>query len=276
MPLILPKKAVTTIHDVAFVTKPDAYGFFEQWYQRFAVRFAGKHADCVLTVSEFSKLEIVRYFHVAAEKIAVTPLGFDPTQFHPQQEIRRSPVPLVPGTAYFLFVGRIEWKKNIAGLLAGFRLYKEKNPASNVALVLVGKRGYGGDEAVCTIDGWAGKDSVHELGYVSQVDLPSVYAGAEAFVFPSWYEGFGIPVLEAMASGIPVITAKAASLPEVAGDAALYVDPADSFSIATAIGRIRTDAVLRSQLITKGLERCRQFSWKQTAEKTWKAIEEIL
>lgn len=280
MPVILPKRSVTTLHDVAFVSTPEAYTFFENWYQRFAVRFASKKADAILTVSEFSKSEIVRYFPVKPEKITVTHLGFDAEQCRPvddRDEIDRCLKRYDITRPYFLFVGRLEMKKNLGGLLRAFRLYHGFRGPGHVEhqLILVGKHGHGYEQAMRTLKGSEAEWHVKETGYVCDEDMRYLYAGAEALVFPSWYEGFGLPVIEAFACGTPVIASRTTSIPEVAGGAALLVDPSKPEEIAEAMKRVVSEPALRQELKEKGLARSKAFSWMNTAKETWRVLEKI-
>lgn len=286
LPMILPKRAIVTVHDVAFMAVPQAYAFFGSPYLRFATWFATRFAR-VLTVSEFSKSEIVKFFHADPARITVTPLGLDASKYSPSMG------PSPKDDPYFLFVGRLEKKKNLAGLLRAFKIFKEHHENDPHRLVLVGKRGVGYDQAMMefeacpsfpdggpktappSAEGGLGGSIlrwVDELGYVAQEDILALYAGATAFVFPSWYEGFGLPILEAFASGVPVIASRTTSIPEVAGDAALYIDPAAPEKIAQAMETIVNDASLRERLITAGRARAQQFTWRATAEKTWTAL----
>ncbi len=258
LPMILPKRAVVTVHDVAFMALPEAYGRLGSMYLQFATWYASRFAR-ILTVSEFSKSEIVKYFGADPARIFVTPLGLTGTV----PEVGLSPSTIAD--PYFLFVGRLEKKKNLAGLLRAFRFFKKRGGAHH--LVLIGKRGRGYEEAIRE-----GMEDVHELGYVAQENIPALYAGATAFVFPSWYEGFGLPILEAFAAGTPVIASRTTSIPEVAGDAALYIDPAAPEKIAEAMEMIVNNSSLRERLITLGRARAQQFTWRATAEKTWASL----
>ncbi len=274
LPLLLPKHAIVTVHDVAFMARREAYGFFGMLYLMLMTWYATWRAH-ILTVSEFSKSEIVKFFGADPMRMTTTPLGFDTSTFgHVSKEtivtVTRRHEIIDP---YFLFVGRLEKKKNLAGLLRAFRIFKEQHDANDsYRLVLIGKRGRGYDEAMQEIAGSEVGASVRELGYVAQEDIPALYAGATAFVFPSFYEGFGLPVLEAFASGTPVITSHATSLPEVAGNGALYVDPAAPQAIAGAMRRLIADHGLREWLISCGRARANAFTWRATAEKTWEAL----
>lgn len=278
IPMMLPRRTVTTVHDVAFMAEPQAYGDGGRAYLRFATAQAVRRAE-ILTVSEFSKKEIIERFNASAECVTVSPLGYDASLYRPvpRDEAAKRAAKYEIHDPYFLFVGRLERKKNLAGLLRAFHEFKEKRgPDDRTALVLVGKRGRGFAEAMDVIKDCEAEGFVHELGYVPQEDLPYLYAGAAAFVFPSWYEGFGLPVIEAFACGAPVIASSSASLPEIAEEAALYVDPANTASIADAMRRVVEDADLRGRLIEAGLLRAAQFSWRRTAELAWQTLEKTL
>jgi len=272
LPLVLPKKAVTTLHDVSFMVVPEAYSWKGRTYHRFAARHAVRHAAHLFTVSEFSRQEIAKWFGADVDRITVTHISYDALSFRPDLDERKMFAAIDRHRIrrpYFLFVGRLERKKNIAALVDGFRKFRDRHGDWN--LVLVGKRGRGAEEAL--LDGVQG---VVEVGYAESEELPYLYAGAEAFVFPSKHEGFGIPVLESFACGTPVITSRAGALPEVAGDAAYYLDPNDTDGIAAAMARLADDVALRDELARLGLDRVREFSWKRTAERTWQELERLL
>lgn len=281
MPVILPKRSATTLHDVAFMSTPGAYSNSENRYQRFAVKFAVKYADAILTVSHFSKSEIVHYFGADPDKMTVTHLGYDAEMCKPvtdQKLIDDCLARYDVRKPYFLFVGRLEIKKNIVGLLRAFKIFHQHRGPGHVEqfLALVGKRGFGYAEAMKELQGSEAEWHVKETGYVCEDDLRYLYAGAQALVFPSWYEGFGLPIIEAFACGTPVIASRVASIPEVVGDAALLVDPANAEDIAGKMKRIALEPELRLRLIEKGFERAKMFSWRLTAEKTWAALEKTL
>jgi len=269
---------VTTLHDVAFMTFPEAYsphGRVFLWFMYQAAAWRGR----VLTVSEFSKKEIVRLFHVEPSRITATPLAHDAALYRPvAAEVSRQ-VAMAHGitTPYFLFVGRLERKKNLAGLLKAFGEYVRMRSEDDVELVLVGKPGFGyAQEKQVVRDAGVPMGRVRELGFVPNEDMPALYSGALAFTFPSHYEGFGIPLLEAMACGTPVITSRATALPEVAGEAAIYVRDNDVRDIAGAMKVVVDDAVAHGRLREAGLRRAAEFSWAKTAERTWEVLRDDL
>ncbi|MBI5731866.1 MAG: glycosyltransferase family 4 protein [Candidatus Magasanikbacteria bacterium] len=182
---------------------------------------------------------------------------------------------------YFLSLGRLEEKKNTAGLVLAFNLFKSRLKANGgggkgngkeFSLVLLGKPGYGFERVRETIAKSEFKKDIFLPGWAAQADVPYLMAGATAFIFPSFYEGFGIPVLEAMASGVPVICSGVSSLPEVAGGAALLVNPYKPEEIAEAMRIIISEISLRGALIAKGLERVKNFDWQKTARGVWEEV----
>lgn len=276
IPAITPKRTLTTLHDVAFMALKGAYRPAGKAYLTLMYRHAVSRAR-ILTVSEFSKSEIIRYFGAKADRIDVTHLGYDEERFGPatDDEIRARLNAYGVRRPYFLFVGRLEAKKNLRGLLASFREYKKARPNDEARLVLVGKTGYGYDAEMRTM-GEEERMSVVQKGYVAPDDMRHFYAGATALVFPSRYEGFGIPLLEAFACGTPVIASDVTSIPEIAGEAALYVSPNDTAGIAAAMAKVADDADLRASLIAKGAERLKAYSWQRTAERTWDVMRKML
>lgn len=268
IPFFAPK-TVVTIHDVGFLARPDLYNAVDRAYHQFSTSRIVKNAQHIFTVSEFSKQEIVKFCKVSPERISVTPLAASEAyRQHTETEINAMRIKYNLSKPYFIFVGRLEKKKNIDGLVKAFSIFREKN--KDTELILVGRSGYGADAARETISG------VRVFGYVDRKDLPSIVSGAIAFILPSHYEGFGIPVLEAMASGTPVISSNAGSLPEVAGNAAIYIDPNNIEEIAHAMSRIWSESALGAQLRERGYLRAKDFSWDKTAELTWRKLEDMI
>jgi glycosyltransferase involved in cell wall biosynthesis len=276
LPLILPRRALATVHDLGFIEYPAAYGFLNRVYQVVSLWLAARRA-AVITISEYTAAKLRERFGELRRGLSVVPLAADTEAFAraaadaPGQAERRARLGLAK--PYLLFVGRLETKKNIDGLLTAFAQFAATTP--DVELALVGKRGLGAAEALAALPPEA-TARVRELGYVGAADLPYVYAAAHAFVFPSRYEGFGIPVLEAFAACVPVLCSDAASLPEVAGDAALLVSPSDTAALAEGMRRLTTDAALRERLVERGLARLPLYDWTRTAARTWQAMEGLL
>lgn len=278
LPLMLPRRTVITLHDVAFVRYPEAYSVPGRLYHIWSTRRAVKKAVRILTVSRFSRSEIVGLFAADPDSVFVTHLCHDKSRFRPADEDELTAVRGRYGIVwpYFIYVGRLERKKNLAGILAAFREFKRMWPGyGDHRMLLVGKRGHGYGQEMRD-PGAAGAEDVVELGYVPPEDMPALVSGAETFVFPTWYEGFGIPVLEAFACGTPVIASDNASVPEVAGDAALYADPGEPAEIARAMHRLVADPALREVMVERGFRRAAEFSWQRTAEETWRVIEGVI
>jgi len=223
-------------------------------------------ADRIVTPSEFTRNDVLKLLPVEPERVVVIPGGIDPS-FKPQPDAevatRLAPLGLRPGD-YLLFLGTIEPRKNLARLLQAVELAGPKIGP----LVLAGGRGWNNAAIRDAIVRLARDGRVRDLGYVPDDLRPALHAGARAFVYPSLYEGFGLPPLEAMACGTPVLTSNVSALPEVMGDAALYVDPHDVSELAGCLTRIWRDDALRADLRARGLARARQFSWDRTARLT--------
>jgi glycosyltransferase involved in cell wall biosynthesis len=261
---------VATIHDMIPLLWPQWVTYKHRLVVRTAYHRLRHQADLVITPSEASKADIVRHLQINPERIAVIPWGCD-ERFQPAEDRerfaavqRRYRLP----DRYLLFVGTLEPRKNLATLLHAYAMLRAERHGEDLKLVVAGRTGWLYADIFDTVKTLALDEEVMFTGFVDDEDLPVLYRGAQAFVFPSLYEGFGLPILEAMASGVPVITSDAASMPEVAGDAAMLVDPHDPKAIAEAIARVLTEDRLREALVQKGLARARHFTWDTVAQKT--------
>jgi glycosyltransferase involved in cell wall biosynthesis len=252
-PLVLGRRNVVVIHDAAALRHPEWYGRAYVAYQRALLPRLARTAARVITVSEFSRGEVVEVLGAPPERVAVVPNGVD-ERFSPDADASPARIALRLGRPYVLVVGTRIARKNLGGLDSAARFLSREG----VDLVAAGSgRGYMRAE---------GDSPVRALGYVDDDLLPGLYAGASAVVMPSLYEGFGLPVLEAMASGTPVVAADRAALPEVAGEAALLFDPDDPAAAATALERVLGDETLAVELRALGRARALGFSWRATAE----------
>ncbi|MBI5071276.1 glycosyltransferase family 4 protein [Candidatus Falkowbacteria bacterium] len=277
IPFIHPNRVVTTCHDVAFLRLPEAYDWLALKYHKFAIKFAIRHAAKIISVSEFTKNELIEFFKISPERIVVVPNGYDSERYKviEDKEVVAKVLEKYKITEpYILYAGRMEEKKNTAALIKAFKILK-KNHQENLKLVLVGQRGFGFQKVAKAIADNDLQNDVIMPGWVGKQDLPHLMNGAAAFVFPSLYEGFGIPVLEAMACGTPVVASGIPALREVAGEAAYLVDPYSPENMAEGINRVLTDDHLREDLKIRGLDRARQFSWERCARETWKVLEEL-
>lgn len=258
-------KVVTTVHDVVFAKNPKLYSAFQNLRQRAAVRHAVRVASKLLAVSNSTKRDLVSLFDAAEEKIAVTHLA-------PTVEAR----PAEPKQGkYFLYIGRIEEKKNVGTLIEAFRRFKESMPVGDATeLVLAGGMGYGGEKIIDSAKGLGAAKPVH-LGYVPESDIPGLYAGALAFVFPSHDEGFGLPILDAMKMGAPTLISDIPVFHEVAGSASEYAAPTNSTEFAIKMKTLAESAALRLSLSQRGLAQVEKYSWEETARQTWAALRSV-
>lgn len=273
---LLPIRArarVVTIHDVYHLAFRHTLRRLERWYARIVLPAAIRLSRQVITVSDFSKSEIMRYMHVDPRKLTVIHNGVAAERFRktPTDRDRRAGPP-----DYCLFVGNVKPHKNITGLVEAMVHVRQACPDMN--LVVVGKKEQfltGVPRLEERIVELGLSDHVRFTGYVSDVALSDYYAGACMLVFPSFYEGFGLPPLEAMAAGIPVVASRAASIPEICGDAAWYVDPHDPYAIAQGILRVRQDTALAKKLVLKGRARVEAFSWQASARRHMDLFEDL-
>jgi glycosyltransferase involved in cell wall biosynthesis len=237
--------------------------------KNFLLRKSARWADHVIAISQAMVPELVELYGIDLQRITVTSLGVDARWFVRESASRvaavQSRYSLNPG--YLLFVGTLQPRKNIGRIVEAFGRLPAPI-AGGRQLVIAGKAGWRAEELVATLRAAEAGGRVRWLDYVDADDMRALYQGAAAFVFPSLYEGFGLPVLEAFASGIPVVTSTTTSLPEVAGDAALLVDPTDIDALAGAIASIIDDSALADRLRIAGLERARAYTWARCAAET--------
>jgi glycosyltransferase involved in cell wall biosynthesis len=275
-PPMLPCPYVLSLHDIIHESNPEFYpGGLRRLMSRLYPRSARK-AAAVLTISEYSRQEIIKRYQIPGNRVRVALLAADES-FKPatdQAQALRTARRYGINGKYILFVGRIEPRKNIPGLIEAFGMLTADG-ATEHTLVVAGMMDdlYRKFHAETTAR-FGGR--VVFTGKVEQEDLPSLYAGADLFVYPSFAEGFGLPPLEAMACGTPVITSNTTSLPEVMGDAGVLVDPHDTAALAHAMRRVLADADLRRGLRTRGLEQSQKFSWDKTAAVTAGIYEAVL
>lgn len=270
LPLIHPQRTVTTIHDVGFLRLPERYSRKELLYNRFALSFAVRAATRIIVPSAFTRDELTYFYPSIAGKVDVIPHGFDASAFQPAEadDVRIVTAHYRIDRPYFLFVGRIQQKKNVDRLLRAFQAFRVARPDDTTVLVLAGQIDHGFSEMRAFMHDQGLDDHVVVTGYAPASHVKALLTGARAFVFPSLYEGFGFPILEAQCVGIPVMTSSAACLPEVAGGGALIVDPLSVGSIADGMIRIVSDDELRRRLRERGTANIKRFSWRRAAEQT--------
>jgi glycosyltransferase involved in cell wall biosynthesis len=262
---------VVTVHDMGLERLRDAHPLAKRVYTRPLVPRIAQRARLIITNSEYSKWEIVRYLGIPTDRIRVTPLAAA-AEFQPMEDARRRPILQQHGvdSPYLLYVGNLEPRKNLQRLLEAFAALNRQEQQ----LVIVGNQWYRGKDALSAAQRFGICGRVRFLGYVPREHLPALYSGATAFVYPSLLEGFGMPVVEAMACGAPVVTSGNSALKEIAGGAARLVDPLDVHSIRDALADVVEDARLRADLSSRGVARAAQYSWQQTASLTLEAYRE--
>lgn len=266
LPPILNATMVLTVHDLSFMRHPECSSPPLLNYLMRNVPGSVRRADMLLADSMSTKEDLIDLLNVPPERVHVVYPGVSP-RFAPVT----APVALRAVARryhlrrpYILALGTLQPRKNFPSLIRAFDLLRKERGIPH-QLVIGGSQGWLYQEIYDTIEALGLNDDVHLAGFVADDDLPAMYSGADVFAFPSLYEGFGIPVLEAMACNTPVVTSRASSLPEVAGDAALMVEPGDIESLAEALGRLVDDDGLRNDLCARGHEQAKRFTWQRAA-----------
>jgi len=275
-PLFTKIKKIVTFHDMTFYITPEVHTFFKRTLFKLYMLVSSKFADKILTVSKSTSNDVQNILNVKPEKITVTYNAksyiYRPIDDSSKIETVKNKYNI--SNKYILFVGTLEPRKNIKNLIMAFNKYK-KNNKSKIKLVIVGKKGWMYEEIFEIVKTKKLENEVIFTGFVDLEDLPFLYNGAEAFIYPSIYEGFGIPVLEAMSCGTPVVTSNISSMPEIIGDAGLTINPKDSNELFQAIKTLLINKDLRKKYGKKGLERSRKFTWKNCAKITLATYEEV-
>jgi glycosyltransferase involved in cell wall biosynthesis len=272
-----PGKLVMTIHDISFLHYPEYHTEANRIHCLKGTMEGAISADRIIAVSEHTKKDLVEYLNVPDDRIVVTPLAAR-KEFHPRpQDQVREYVRRCWGleSPYLLSVGTLEPRKNIRSLIRAF-CSLPNDVTHDCPLVIAGGKGWLSSDVHQLVADMRAESKVRFLGYIPEPDLPWLYCGATCFVYPSLYEGFGLPPLEAMASGIPVITSNTSSLPEVVGDTGLLVDPRSEEELKQTMIRALSDEGLRSEMSRKALDRSKLFSWERTAAETLRAYESCL
>ncbi|HVF08699.1 MAG TPA: glycosyltransferase family 1 protein, partial [Actinomycetota bacterium] len=272
-PLRRGQRLVVTVHDLAFLRHPELFPRAWRALYRAGLRATARHADAVLTPSTFTAEELRARSGVDASRVHVTPLASAPPLPARAIDLDATLERLGVPRPYILSVGTLEPRKNHARLIRAYR--KVVDDGHPHALVLSGSQGWLDDELRRELDA-PGPGMVIRTHAHAASDLDALYLGADVFAYPALYEGFGLPVLEAMARGIPTVAADGSSIPEVAGDAALLVDPLDERAIADAIARVLDDPPLAERLRLRGLDRASAFSWRETAQATLRVYRHVV
>ncbi|MBW4609167.1 MAG: glycosyltransferase family 4 protein [Hassallia sp. WJT32-NPBG1] len=268
---------VMNIYDLTFIKYPHYIDSVVQTYRE-RVKHCLQWTDLVITISESSKKDIVEYLNVKPEKIYITSLA---SRYHPNYlcnenipELKKQ-VNYDFSQPYLVFVSTIEPRKNITAIISAFNYLKKKYKIEH-KLILIGKKGWNYEQIFTAIDNSPWKNEILHLDYLSDELVALFYSKADVFVYPSHYEGFGLPVLEAMTLGAPVVSSQTSSIPEVAGDAALLINPNEPIQLAEAILKVISDSQLRQQLIKKGKEQAKLFTWERTAKETLQAYKSLI
>jgi glycosyltransferase involved in cell wall biosynthesis len=267
LPALFPGAGVVTVHDLGFKYFPQAHPVSQRIYLDWSTRYSARRASIVLADSQATAQDLTRFYGTSSEKIRVVYPGVDKPVVGDVQVVRRKyQLP----ERYFLFIGTLQPRKNIPRIVQAYAHWWSGHQSDGVGLVLAGEKGWLYDEA------WVeGIPNVHLPGYIDNTDKGALYAGALALVFPSLYEGFGFPVIEAMHSGTPVITSSTSSLPELAGDAAILVNPAETYMIADALEDIASNEGTRQSLREKGYAQAARFTWERAAEQVMASLESV-
>jgi glycosyltransferase involved in cell wall biosynthesis len=260
-----PSPFVVTIHDLIYYLYPEACpNKLGHLYAKTMLRRAARKSKLVITDSFFSKNDIVKHLGIPEEKVCVVYIGVN-QKYHPIENPKRFLRKYNLPENYILYVGNHEVRKNIVGLLRAYSISKCRN---DYFLVIGGKKDPRRGEIYEAIKKLSLENRVIFTDYILEEDLPAIYTAAKLFVFPSFYEGFGLPPLEAMACGTPVVCSNATSLPESVGKAAITVEPSDISGLARAMDEVLSNQVLQKELIREGIEQAKKFSWENTAKKT--------
>lgn len=277
-PPFAPCPIVTTIHDLAFEHLPETFNR-RSWMQlRMTVRRTARRAAHIITVSDYSRRDISRTYGIDPKRITVTPEAA-PTHFAPvtnETKLRTIRESYGIQKDYILSLCSIQPRKNLVRLIEAYSCLRRASPGVKLPqLVLAGKRGWLDNETFRAADRSALGRDILFTGYVPEPDLVGLYSGAICFVYPSYFEGFGLPVVEAMQCGVPVIAGNRTSLPEIVGDAGLLFDPFDTSALVKALTQVINDSGCRAALRIKGLERAKDFNWRKTAQLTLNAYQRL-
>jgi len=275
VPPFLKCRTVASIFDIAYEHVPQFFDAAQRTWLKALVPWSARRADHIITLSEHSKKDIVRAYGIAEEKITVTHLGAG-ADFHPRdKEKAKERLAQQYGIHgdFILYLGRLQARKNLTRLVEAYALVRKAGLRQT--LVIAGKQDSLFEPVRSRIKELKLEEDVLLPGYVNAEDVPVFYSAAEVFVYPSLYEGFGLPVIEAMSCGVPVITSRGSSLEEVAGNAALLIDPLDEVSIASALKQVLGDSELRNHLSKAGLSRSKQFDFKEAARQTVAVYERV-
>ncbi len=264
-PRFCPSPLVVTIHDLAFFYYPDEFLKKDLYKLSNWTTHSVRKARSIIAVSKNTKKDLLKFYNIASERVAVIYNGFEKTA-RSEAEDKNIEKP------YFLFTGTLQPRKNISFLIRTFAQFHKGQP--QYKLVITGKKGWMYEEIFKEVERLQLKDSVIFTDYIEDTKLADLYKNAEIFILPSLYEGFGVPILEAMSFGCPVLCSYNSSLPEVGGDAAIYFDPFDEKDLLEKMNVLSGNKTLRRELTKKGFQQIKQFSWRKCAEETLQVIKD--
>lgn len=272
-------KVITTVYDMTYKLYPETMDKNNLKRLNNDMQYSVNRADKIITITESSKNDIMKFLNVDSSKIEIVPCGVDYEKFNKSytediklRVLNKYNLP----EDYILYMGTLEPRKNIDSIIEAFALLKRQKDFDNIKLVIAGKKGWLFESIFDLVNKLNLESEVIFTDYVDELDKPIIYNMAKLFVFPSLYEGFGIPVLEAMASSVPVITSDVSSLPEVVGDAAILVNPKDIECIAKNIIKILSDKDFKNELVRKGHIQAQKFTWEASAEKLYNIYKEVM
>jgi glycosyltransferase involved in cell wall biosynthesis len=287
-PLFLPCPLVISIMDVSYLLYTKSFRRIDLWQLKFWTRLSVNNAKRILTISNASKNDILKLYGLPKSKVDVAYPGIKDIHISQEQTLSLNEIKLKATgmkdfqkkygikDGYILFVGTIQPRKNILRLIDAFSQLINNVKYKDLTLIIIGKPGWMYEEIYAAPKKYKVENKIMFLSEITNEELPSWYKNAQCFVFPSLYEGFGLPVLEAMVNGCPVITSNVSSLPEVGGEAAIYVNPESTADLLQKLNLVLSDKKLRENMIRKGYEQAKKFSWEKTARETLKILENVV
>lgn len=268
---------IVTIHDLTYFTNPEQHIFLKRIYFKFFIKQACKKVDHILTISKNTQIDLLKMINCNSQKITVTQLGVDDVYFEEATDFVKEKIKQkynLPND-FLLFIGLIEPRKNVPLLIKAFLNLADQNKI-DCDLVIAGRWGWESEAILSEISTHPANSKIHFIGYVDESEKPALFQLAKIFVYPSMYEGFGLPVLEAMASGTPVITTNISSMPEIVKDCGVLIEPNDMKALENAMILLINDHGLRCHFSSKAKLRSKDFSWQNTVNLTIEAYEKVL
>lgn len=265
VPLIHPQNTVVTLHDLGFKHFPELYPPHEIFYHNWGMNFSAKHAQKIIAISEFTKHDLMKTYGISPDKITVIYEGCNFDLFKPNPNTKKKP--------YIFYIGRLEEKKNVAGMIRAYGILRQEEKIKH-QFILAGKPGFNYEkieEEIKKLPADVQKDII-QLGYIDEKTYVKYLQEADVFFFCTHFEGFGLPIIEAMACGTPVVTSNVTSMPEIAGNAAICVDPKKPFEMAAALSKVINNSNIKQSMILKGRVRSKIFTWEACAKKTLEVL----